>query len=309
MNFSDDEVAIYLHCEGLGDCLFAIPVLRKLRSTVSVAQKFVLFTHHPALFAGCPSVFEARPYAQAPSTPPAHWLEMFDIKKFSHAHMDTMDFMSLPLGLGQLSFREKQLEYFPQEPDCARRFDVVLNTSSSWPSRSWPLENWQQLADRLLALGYSVAVVGKTVASPADGLVKRSVGLSGCTDLTNTLSLDQTYFTIARAGLFITCQNGLSVLSGATDTEVVVLDMSIEWSKRAIYRQQNPLHKVSYVLGDCSIYCCSAFACPEYESFRCIPPLDRVLAVAEQTLSATASKAGRAQAGVIRPASHPNPHD
>ena len=34
MTFSDDQVAIYLHCEGLGDCLFAIPVLRKLRSTV-----------------------------------------------------------------------------------------------------------------------------------------------------------------------------------------------------------------------------------------------------------------------------------
>lgn len=308
MTIADDQVAIYLNCEGLGDCLFAIPVLRKLRSTVTAAQKFVLFTHHPALFTGCPAVFEARPYAQAPTTPPAHWLEMFDVKKFSHAHIDTMDFMSLPLGLGQLSFREKQLEYFPQEPDCASRFDVVLNTSTSWPSRSWPLENWQQLADRLLALGCSVAVVGKTVASPADGMLKHSAGLRGCTDLTNVLSLDQTYFTIARAGLFITCQNGLSVLSGATDTEVMVLDMSIEWSKRAIYRQQNPHYKVTYVPGDCSIYCCSAFACPEYESFRCIPPLERVLAVAARKLGA-APQAGRAQAGLIRPASHPNPHD
>lgn len=308
MTIADDQVAIYLNCEGLGDCLFAIPVLRKLRSTVTAAQKFVLFTHHPALFADCPAVFEARPYAQAPTTPPAHWLEMFDVKKFSHAHIDTMDFMSLPLGLGQLSFREKQLEYFPQEPDCASRFDVVLNTSTSWPSRSWPLENWQQLADRLLALGCSVAVVGKTVASPADGMLKHSAGLRGCTDLTNVLSLDQTYFTIARAGLFITCQNGLSVLSGATDTEVMVLDMSIEWSKRAIYRQQNPHYKVTYVPGDCSIYCCSAFACPEYESFRCIPPLERVLAVAARKLGA-APQAGRAQAGLIRPASHPNPHD
>ena len=137
--------------------------------------------------------------------------------------------------------------------------------------------------------GYSVAVVGKTVASPADGMVKQSAGLRGCTDLTNTLSLDQTYFTIARAGLFISCQNGLSVLSGATDTEVMVLDMPIEWSKRAIYRRQDPHYKVTYVPGDCSIYCCSASACPEYESFRCIPPPERVLAAAEQKLTAQAA--------------------
>ena len=43
------------------------------------------------------------------------------------------------------------------------------------------------------------------------------------TNLVNRLSLDQTYYTIRKAGLFVTGQNGLSVLAGATDTRIVVL--------------------------------------------------------------------------------------
>jgi len=51
------------------------------------------------------------------------------------------------------------------------------------------------------------------------------------TNLVNALSLDQTYFTLAKAGLFVSGQGGLTVLAGATDVEIVVLGLSIEWSK------------------------------------------------------------------------------
>ena len=163
--------------------------------------------------------------------------------------MPPFDFISVPLGLGELSFREKQLEYFPVEPDAAERFDVVLNTSMTWRTRSWTMENWQRLADALLARGLTVAVVGKDVTSPADAIVKRSAPLAGCRNLVDQLTLDQTYFTIRKARLFVSCQNGLSVLAGATDTEIVVLDMSIEWSKRAVYRGENAPHVCKHVRG------------------------------------------------------------
>ena len=87
-------------------------------------------------------------------------------------------------------------------------------------------------------------------------MMKVSPDLRGCTNLANRLSLDQTYYTIRNCGLFITGQNGLSVLAGATDTEIIVLDMSIEWSKRAIYRQEDPYYRVTYVKGNCPAYCC-----------------------------------------------------
>jgi ADP-heptose:LPS heptosyltransferase len=263
----------------MGDCLCAIPVLRKIRRQHPDITELVLFTHQPGLFARCPYVDRVHPLAdEAARGQYGQVLTLFDTGKLPYHLMDTIDFMSIPAGLGQLSFREKQLEYFPAEDDQAARFDVVLNTSMTWPSRSWPLADWQRLADALVAEGRSVAVVGKTVYSPWEQMTKSSEGLRGCTDLTNRLSLDQTYYTIARAGLFVTCQNGLSVLCGTTDTEVVVLDRSIEWSKYALYRHEDPHYRFSIVKGNCDIYCCDGAQCPVYGEFRCIPGFEAVWA-------------------------------
>lgn len=261
----------------MGDCLYAVPILRKLRRQFRDITGLVLFTYQPGLFARCPYVDRVHRFDdEVARAQYGDALTLFDTTKLPYHLMDTVDFMSIPAGLGQLSFREKALEYFPVEEDVATRYDVVLNTSMTWPSRSWPLSSWQRLADALGAEGHSVAVVGKTVYSPWERMTKASEGLRGCADLTNRLSLDQTYFTIARAGLFVTCQNGLSVLCGATGTEVVVLDRSIEWSKYAMYRQEDPHYRFNIVKGACDIYCCDGEKCPVYGEFRCIPGFDAV---------------------------------
>ncbi|HQR11610.1 MAG TPA: glycosyltransferase family 9 protein [Casimicrobiaceae bacterium] len=287
MNGSRTTLPVLLQCEGLGDCLCAVPILRKIRRTQPDFGELVLFTHHPELFVRCPYVDrvldimdgeERKRYDKV--------LALFDpSSQLKYPLMDTIDYMSIPIGMGQLSFREKQLEYFPAEPDNAQRFDVVLNTSMTWPSRNWPVELWQRLADALSSQGYAVAVVGKDVHSSTDNMRKTSPGLAGCVDLTNRLSLDQTYFTIAKAGLFVTCQNGLSVLSGATDTEVMVLDRSIEWSKYALYRREDPHYRFSLVKGNCDLYCCASHACAVYGEFRCIPGFDQVWAAVSAKLS------------------------
>lgn len=270
----------------MGDCLCAIPILRKIRRQYSDVTELALVTHQPDLFRRCPYVERVHDVSEKDVlTRYPEVLTLFEMGKLPYHLMDTIDFMSIAAGFGQLSFREKQLEYFPVEDDRAQRFDIVLNTSMTWPSRSWPLANWQRLADALLARGRTVAVVGKDVHSPWDQMHKTSPGLEGCVDLTNRLSLDQTYFTIASAGLFVTCQNGLSVLSGATDTEVIVLDRSIEWSKYALYRHENPHYRFTVVKGDCDIYCCDSQSCPVYAEFRCIPGFDAVWRCVSQKLA------------------------
>lgn len=277
MSNAGKTIPVVLQCAGIGDCLYAIPVLRKIRRQHQDVSELVLFTHQPELFRRCPYVDRVHHIEdQAARQRFGQVLTLFETTKLPYHLMDTIDFMSIPAGLGQLSFREKQLEYFPAEADQAQRFDVVLNTSMTWPSRSWPLENWQRLADALVGAGRSVAVVGKDVYSPWDQTQKTSRGLAGCTDLTNRLSLDQTWFTIAKAGLFVTCQNGLSVLSGSTETEVMVLDRSIEWSKYALYRHEDPHYRFTIVKGRCEIYCCDSMACPVYGEFRCIPGYEQV---------------------------------
>jgi hypothetical protein len=55
--------------------------------------------------------------------------------------------------------------------------------------------------------------------------------------------------------------------------------MSIEWSKRAIYRHENPHYKVTYVSGDCLVYCGHDNACPLPENkgeLKCVPGYERV---------------------------------
>jgi ADP-heptose:LPS heptosyltransferase len=280
-NLTVERVALILACEGMGDCLFAQGVIHKMHAKAQGRHAVVLYTHHPSIFRACPYVAEVHGFSEipGPSEPPMRGVKLFELEKLPHALMDTFDFISIPIGLGELSFREKQLEYFPTEEDAAERFDVVINTSMTWPSRSWPLDHWQRLANALVARGMTVAVVGKEIRSNADGVVKRSHALAGCRNLVDRLSLDQAYYTIRKARLCVSCQNGLSVLAGATDTELVILDMSIEWSKRAIYRRENPHYKVTYVKGGCGIYCGAANTCPVPENrgeFKCIPSYEAV---------------------------------
>jgi ADP-heptose:LPS heptosyltransferase len=299
-----ERVGIVLDCEGMGDCLFAQAVIKVMKSRSNYA--FDLFTRKPALFKACPYVENVFPLEQARLTAyPHQTTRLFDVEKLPHWLTDTFDFISFPVGIGSLSFREKQLEYFPTEPDEARAFDVVLNTSMTWPTRSWAAENWQRLADELLARGLSVAVVGKDIVSAGDNMTKRSPELRGVTNLSNRLSLDQTYYTLRKAGLFVTGQNGLSVLAGATDTRIVVLGMSIEWSKRAIYRRENPHYKATYVAGTCDLYCGRQNDClvPEHKGeLRCVPGYEpvrsAVLAAVNAHLRPAASVTG-AQVAVL----------
>jgi ADP-heptose:LPS heptosyltransferase len=271
-NPQQERMGLVLTCEGMGDCLFALTVIRKLRRTFP--YRFDLFTLHPELFKACPYVDSVRPLDDpALPTYPHKYVRMFELDKLPHWKMDTFDFISVPLGQGELSFAEKQLEYFPVEEDRAEAFDVLLNTSQTWRTRSWPAANWQRLADTLVARGLKVAVIGRDVESKADKMVKRSPALAGSVrNLVNALSLDQTYFTIRKARLLVSGQGGLTVLAGATDTEIVVLGMSIEWSKRAIYRHANPFYKVTYVTGACDVYCGRADDCavPGHD-FKCVP--------------------------------------
>ena len=255
----------------------------------------MVFTHHPNLFQSCPYVHKVFDiYDEHEIAKYEKALKLFDLSKLPHYSMDTFDFITVPIGMGELSFREKQLEYFPVEQDSTEHFDVVINATVTWPSRSWAIENWQRVADFIVAQKLSAAVIGKDVYSKADNMWKKAVALKGCKDLTNKLSLDQAYYTIKNSRLFITCQNGLSVLSGATDTEIIVLDMSIEWSKRAIYRNEDPHYKVSYVKGNCDIYCQMSFDCLEFGEFRCIPTVEQVLNVMKDKLKSIIKHTGNA---------------
>src|SRR5258708_1858675 len=168
------QIGIVLACEGLGDCLYSMAVIRKIKEQSHGRYLFDVFTHHPQLFAACPYVENVYPIGDAAALRgyPNKTHRLFELDKLPHGLMDTFDFVSVPLGLGELSFREKRLEYFPTEPDTARSFDVVINTSMTWRARSWSVENLQRLANALRDRGFRAAVVGKDVTKSAHGTTK-----------------------------------------------------------------------------------------------------------------------------------------
>ena len=60
MGVYSSNIAVVLLCEGMGDYLFAIPVIKKLSNVLTEKDsKFVLFTHHPNLFKNCPYIHKA----------------------------------------------------------------------------------------------------------------------------------------------------------------------------------------------------------------------------------------------------------
>src|SRR5690242_21326202 len=99
---------VVLRCDGIGDCLYAVPILRKLRGSQRDAR-IVLFTHHPSLFERCPYVDEVHSIRNdAERARYERAVTLFDPEsKLPYHLMDTIDYMSLPVGFGELSFREK----------------------------------------------------------------------------------------------------------------------------------------------------------------------------------------------------------
>src|ERR687890_414916 len=83
-------------------------------------------------------------------------------------------------GMGDCLFAQAVIRKLRRSaPYAVELFDVVLNTSMTWATRSWPLPLWQRLADTLRARGLSVAAVGKDVKREIDALEKRSPPLTG----------------------------------------------------------------------------------------------------------------------------------
>ena len=120
-NTKETKIAVEVNLDGEGRAEVAtgVPFLDHM---------LVLFTHQPALFARCPWVDHV--YAITDDGARSRYAEvltLFDTGKLPYHLMDTFDFMSIPAGLGQLSFREKQLEYFPAEADTAERFASAMH--------------------------------------------------------------------------------------------------------------------------------------------------------------------------------------
>jgi ADP-heptose:LPS heptosyltransferase len=158
------RMGLVLTCEGMGDALFALAVIRKLRR--AFPYRFDLFTRHAELFKACPYVDSIRPLDEAAGARlPAPVRARVRDRQAAALEDGYLRLHQRAARPGNALLRREAARVFSAGARPRRALRRGLNTSRTWRTRSWPIESWQRLADMLVARGLKVAVVGRT--SPA----------------------------------------------------------------------------------------------------------------------------------------------
>ncbi|MSO92300.1 MAG: glycosyltransferase family 9 protein [Rhodospirillales bacterium] len=100
---------------------------------------------------------------------------------------------------------------------------AVLNAGSNEPGRRWPIGFYAEIADRLLARGYRVALVGKSGEIPDEEARRAIVARPGAIDLTDKTSLAQLLDLMSHAALIVSNDTGPAHLAMALGRPTIVL--------------------------------------------------------------------------------------
>lgn len=239
-----------------------------------------------------------------------------------HNMMDIRQFHAVHLGF-MLGEDELECYYKPTEEDACihglsnkstsgtKRY-IVIHPVNSWPNRTWSKENWIELSENLIKLGYNVVAVGKDSSETGFFNVNKPVHeMDGdVINLLNKTSISQTWHIINNAAAVITMDSGILHLAGTTNTPIIHLGSSIKPEFRIPYRygERSRSHYYNgklvyrYVRGGCGLECCSnmkyaleywntidsvqpLIGCLEKkETFECHPSVEQVLHTIKEEL-------------------------
>lgn len=114
---------------------------------------------------------------------------------------------------------KKAAEWF-ENAGTSKTIGLVVGSSPAWPTKRWPIENFQQLADRLTAKGMRVVLIG----SPEDAaLVKDFRKNPLVTDLTGKTSLEDLVSVMKRVDVLVTGDTAPLHVAAAVRTRLVSL--------------------------------------------------------------------------------------
>jgi len=283
-------VCLDLHeCNGLGDLICATPTIKKLFEAYE--KKITVLSKMPELFKNNAFVEKSYKYS---SVDIGYFNDnyimhnsFYNVGKkneigieYKHNRIDIRQFHAIHLGF-MLKPSEMECFYLPTE-DC--KFEIpsekyiVIHPVTNWASRTWSQENWANLSEKLIKLGYKVVAIGKdssetgffNVDKPVHGLENENV-----IDLLNKTSISDCWHLIANSYAFITMDSGLLHLAGTTDARIIQLGSSISPEFRSPYRKGSQQYKYEYVWGDCHSQCASnmKWGVKEWGDIQGIPPL------------------------------------
>jgi hypothetical protein len=190
---------------------------------------------------------------------------MMDIRQFHAIHLGFM------LGEGELECYYRPIE--PKKNFIHEKY-AVIHPVNSWPNRTWSQDNWLNLCEELIKMGYTVVAVGKDSSETGFFNVQKPVHEMGnnIINLMNQTSISETWHLINFAAVVITMDSGILHLAGTTETPILELGSPINPEFRRPRREKG---KHIYVRGGCGLHCSSnmKYALEYWDTIDSVQPL------------------------------------
>lgn len=277
------QIYVKINSPSLGDTICATPSLRKLAKAYN--RPLIIATAYPELFKNNKYVqkvysFEEMDIILSETNDYELFNTFVNFENKRHNVIDIRQFHAIDLGFTLLP-SEMECEYTPDIYIPIKNLPtnyICIHPSNTWASRTYSQENWQKIINLCKENSIPVVIVGKNSEETGGTYINKDVQkliLNDGIDLSNKLSLSQTYHVINMSKMFITMDSGLLHLAGTTDTHIVQLGSSINNKLRAPYRKNSQEYKYKCISGTCDLFCASdlKYAVKEWNTIKQVPLL------------------------------------
>lgn len=294
IDYNMSDLYIKIHSPSLGDTIASTPTIRKLSKVYN--KKINVITHVKEVFINnqyIDKIYNFEEFEKANLKINKNKLfetflgcgvkNQYGVEK-KHNTIDIRQFHALDLGFMLLD-NEMFYDYQPFDYENIENLPsdyICLHVSETWESRTYKKENWQNLINTLNSHDIPVVLIGKNSFEEGFHTIKKNVfglNLQKGLDLTNKLSLSQSWHIINKAKVFVTMDSGPMHLAGTTDTFIIQLGSSINNKLRAPYRNGSQEYKYKYISGPCDLFCASdmKYGIKEWGTIQGVPPLIKCL--------------------------------
>lgn len=253
---------------GIGDCICCTPIIRKLSKILDT--KIIVYSYRPDIFKNLPYVSQSILLTEN-NTDSIIDLYNTDFRQvdlseipfipIQHPLIDIRQFPAVHAGLYLLT-DELHCDYIPIEKDDLHWYAlpkefVVVHAPQYGSSniKNWDINNWKALCK---SINLPIVYIGKDSSYETESfLPEGSFSIPSKLDnvdvinLTNSLTLDQSWHLCNKAKYVITTDSGILHLAGTTDTEIIYIAMGRNPYFTAPYRKGSQNYKMKIISNNC----------------------------------------------------------
>lgn len=243
---------------GLGDQVCAEPVIRYIREELYPEANIFAATAYPRLFKHIDGVHFSDKLPDV-KLDAVHSMDTHPDEKTPHSqyvnysHTHQVNYISTAVIKRELPILNRTIKLTWGDDDEAEvlsicespRKLVLVHAGKGWPSKTFPVNWWQSVVDRLAAEGYRVGLIGKEIGGEHSFQPVHTDGW----DFRDRLSLGGLIYLLSQAPLLITNDSGPLHLAGAFDNFIILIptckhpDYILPWRNGSPYYRTSVLYK------------------------------------------------------------------